>query len=152
MAKPCKPFSRAAAILSSGLETPSPEKNVCVCRSILNGIAGRLVCEARNGKRRFKRVGHRVRGDGPRRPKRDSAQRWNRRGPRRVRLPAFGVFPFPDVLSRATRADALARRENPKGTRGRNRDSIFRQDGCCEGNHFVVNNRGSRAAASFGAI
>src|SRR5437870_12865408 len=53
MAKPSKPFSRAAAILSSGLETPSPEKKVCVCRSILNGIAGRLVCDARNGKCRF---------------------------------------------------------------------------------------------------
>ena len=35
----CKPLARAAAIISSGLETPSPEKNECVCRSMLNAIA-----------------------------------------------------------------------------------------------------------------
>src|SRR5882724_10787037 len=53
MAKPWRPFSRAAAMFSSGLETPSPEKNVCVWRSMLKAIAGRLVCAARNAKRRF---------------------------------------------------------------------------------------------------
>src|SRR5207249_7972548 len=34
-----QPFARAAAIMSSGLDTPSPEKNEWVCRSILNGIS-----------------------------------------------------------------------------------------------------------------
>jgi hypothetical protein len=39
MAMPCKPLARAAAIKSSGLEMPSPEKKECVCRSMLNAIA-----------------------------------------------------------------------------------------------------------------
>src|SRR4029450_42227 len=39
MAMPCKPLARAAAIMSSGLETPSPAKKECVCRSMLNGMA-----------------------------------------------------------------------------------------------------------------
>jgi hypothetical protein len=30
-------------MFSSGLETPSPEKKVCVWRSMLKAIAGRLV-------------------------------------------------------------------------------------------------------------
>ena len=47
MAKPCRPFARAAAMFSSGLETPSPEKNVCVCRSMLNGIAREASLRAR---------------------------------------------------------------------------------------------------------
>src|SRR5262249_20133048 len=39
MAIPLKPLARAAAIKSSGLEIPSPEKNECVCRSMLSGMA-----------------------------------------------------------------------------------------------------------------
>src|SRR5262245_9687450 len=39
MAIPLRPLARAAAIRSSGLETPSPEKNECVCRSMLSGMA-----------------------------------------------------------------------------------------------------------------
>src|SRR4051794_2821445 len=41
MAMPFNPFARAAAIMSSGLETPSPEKKECVWRSMLNGITTR---------------------------------------------------------------------------------------------------------------
>src|SRR6266513_319214 len=49
MAIPCKPLPRAAAIRSSGLETQSPEKKECVCRSILNGIArGYDICSAKS--------------------------------------------------------------------------------------------------------
>src|SRR5438270_4451488 len=48
MANPCRPFSRAAAMFSSGLDTPSPEKKVWVCRSTLKAIAGRLIWAARN--------------------------------------------------------------------------------------------------------
>jgi hypothetical protein len=39
MAMPLKPLARAAAIISSGLEIPSPEKNECVCKSMLSGMA-----------------------------------------------------------------------------------------------------------------
>src|SRR4029450_1275685 len=53
MAIPCKPLARAAAIMSSGLEIPSPEKKECVCRSILNATGTRLVWSGLNGKRRF---------------------------------------------------------------------------------------------------
>src|SRR6266536_1604717 len=53
MARPCSPLARAAAIKSSGLETPSPEKNECECRSILNGILGRLIWRRKNGKRQL---------------------------------------------------------------------------------------------------
>src|SRR5213080_5190018 len=36
---PLKPLARAAAIKSSGLEIPSPEKKECVCRSMLSDMA-----------------------------------------------------------------------------------------------------------------
>src|SRR6266700_4877516 len=49
MAIPCNPLPRAAAIIASGLETPSPEKKECVCRSILKGIArGYVICSPRS--------------------------------------------------------------------------------------------------------
>src|SRR5437870_12268635 len=53
MARPCKPFARAAAIKSSGLDTPSPEKKVCACRSMFSGIGLRLIESATNQKCAF---------------------------------------------------------------------------------------------------
>src|ERR1700704_3981830 len=106
MANPCRPFSRAAATFSSGLDTPSPEKKVWVCRSMLKAIAGRLVCDARNAKRRFQGVGAGVRGAGQRRTDDSPAQRRDRRGTRRLRVPAFGVLSFPNVLPRTSREGA----------------------------------------------
>src|SRR5438270_13495803 len=61
MAIPCKPFARAAAIKSSGLETPSPEKNEWVWRSKLNGILGKVGWTHKNGKYRFEEAGHGLR-------------------------------------------------------------------------------------------
>src|SRR5262249_14970147 len=43
MAMPLKPLARAAAIKSSGLEMPSPEKNECVCRSTLRDMAAPML-------------------------------------------------------------------------------------------------------------
>src|SRR6266567_1271186 len=40
---PLKPLARAAAIKSSGLEMPSPEKNECVCRSTLRDMAAPML-------------------------------------------------------------------------------------------------------------
>src|SRR3977135_2424059 len=101
MANPCSPFSRAAAMFSSGLDTPSPEKKVWVCRSMLKAIAGRLVCDARNAKRRFQGMGAGVRGAGPGRTADSPAQGRDRRGARWLWVPAFGVLSFPDILPRA---------------------------------------------------
>src|SRR5881227_107142 len=74
MAMPCKPLARAAAIKSSGLEIPSPEKKECVCRSILNGIVRRLIWRTQHGKRWFQGMGHSLRGAGTRQAKYHSAQ------------------------------------------------------------------------------
>src|SRR4030081_2085852 len=108
MAKPWRPFSRAAAIFSSGLDTPSPEKKVWVCRSMLKAIAGRLVWAARNAKSRFQGVGTGVRGAGPGRTDDSATQGRHRRGARWLRVPAQRVLSFPDVLPRAAREGADA--------------------------------------------
>src|SRR5205085_11510489 len=73
MANPWRPFSRAAAMFSSGLETPSPEKKVWVWRSMLKGIGGRLIWAARNAKCRFQGMGPRLRSVGPRRTSQEQA-------------------------------------------------------------------------------
>src|SRR6202035_2844885 len=122
MAKPCRPFSRAAAMFSSGLDTPSPEKKVWVCRSTLKAIAGRLVCDARNAKRRFQGMGPGLRSPGPGRPGDSPAQGRHRRGTRRLWVPALGVLSLPDFLSRAAWEGANTVGANSLSARGGDRD------------------------------
>src|SRR3954447_8507420 len=98
MANPCSPFSRAAAMFSSGLETPSPEKKVCVWRSMLKATGGRLVWAARNAKCRFQGVGAGLRSAGGGQAKRFAAERRDRGRQRRIWLPASEVFSVPDIF------------------------------------------------------
>src|SRR3977135_2339600 len=152
MANPCRPFSRAAAMFSSGLETPSPEKKVWVCRSMLKAIAGRLVCDARNAKRRFQGMGAGVRGAGERRTDDSPAQRRHRRGTRWFWVPAFGVLSLPDVLPRARRESANAERGNPGSSPRGNRDPIFCEARSAKGSHVVVRGRSAGAVSYFAGI
>src|SRR6476469_8519811 len=119
MANPCSPFSRAAAIFSSGLETPSPEKKVCVWRSMLKDIGGRLIWAAPNAKSRFQGMGAGLRGAGAGETNDFAAQRRDRRGPRRVRLSSRRVLSLPDVLPRTTRESANPGGGNAGGAPGR---------------------------------
>src|ERR1700719_2903024 len=98
MAKPSRPFARAAVMISSGLETPSPEKNECVCRSKLNGIGETLVCKAQNGKCWFQRMGGRLRGARAWRRKHHPAQRGHRRGPGGFLFQARRILSLSDVV------------------------------------------------------
>src|SRR5947209_14933595 len=106
MANPCRPFSRAAAILSSGLETPSPEKKVWVWRSMLKATARRLVWAAQNGKYRFQGMGGGLRGARARGANHFITQRWDRRGAGGLWFSPSRVLSFPDLFPRADREGA----------------------------------------------
>src|SRR3954468_2080126 len=95
---PCRPFSRAAVIFSSGLDTPSPEKKVCVWRSMLKGIGARVVCGEGNGKRRFQGVGARLRSAWARGADGYPTERRPRGGAQRLSFPARRVLLLPDVF------------------------------------------------------
>src|SRR4051794_17522178 len=99
---PCSPLALAAEIRSSGLETPSPEKNECVCRSILMGTERKLVWTETNAKYRFQGVGHGLRSARARPPKYYRAQRRHRRRPRRIFFSAPRFFFVSDLVSRTT--------------------------------------------------
>src|SRR4051812_48882057 len=99
---PCSPLALAAEIRSSGLETPSPEKNECVCRSILMGTERRLVWTEVNAKYRFQGVGRGLRSARARPPEYSRAQGWHRRRPRRFFLSAPRLFSVPDLVPRTT--------------------------------------------------
>src|SRR6185437_7792208 len=94
MAIPCNPFALAAAMRSSGLETPSPEKNECVCRSILIGILARVGSNQPNANYRFQRMVRGLRSAGARTAIHPRAQRRDRRGPGWLFFQAFRVFSF----------------------------------------------------------
>src|ERR1044072_9269028 len=138
MANPCRPFSRAAAMFSSGLETPSPEKKVCVWRSMLKAIGGRLVWAAPNAKNRFQGVGAGLRGAGAGRTNDFAAQRRHRRGPRGIWLSPRRVLPFPDFFPRTARESANAGDGNSGGPPGRDRNSLLREARRAEGDHGLV--------------
>src|SRR3954471_4403855 len=137
MANPWSPFSRAAAMFSSGLETPSPEKKVWVWRSMLKGTAGRLIWPAQNGKYRFQGMGGGLSGAREGRAGGFIAQRRDRRGPGRLRFSLLGVLPFPDFLSRTTGEGARAGRVVALSAPRRGGDLLFRKIRSAKGGHCL---------------
>src|SRR3954447_3239272 len=120
MAMPCNPFAFAAAMRSSGLETPSPEKNECVCRSILIGTLARVGWTEPNAKYRFQGMVRCLRGAQVRPAICPRAERRDRGRPRWFFFQAPRVLFVPDLVPRASGQGAHDRSYDSRRTEWHN--------------------------------